>query len=214
MGSCCQLSCTKQEISKVDCILHNQVDSSKNCLDWPDPLWLITVVYSGTQCVRQAFPFVIWLQSPRRAREGHLYLHFLHLVDCPLLPVTFQQCCVIGCGLHILVYFYSMFTSCLVELESHVCSHCHLQAPSGVDAIKWTDLVSQWVYWCLLAELQSTAVWEHDEVDLFGINFWLYLVISNYFFAFWLIILYLIVFIIGKFHGSLATNICKNIQLI
>lgn len=86
----------------------------------------------------------------------------------PLIAWCFPQCHVIGFGLHISVHFYSMFTSCSEQLESHLCSHCHWQAPSGVDDIKWTDLVSLWVYWCLLAELKSAAVWDTTKLILFG----------------------------------------------
>lgn len=95
---------------------------------------LITVVYNCMQCVRRALT-LLHLTAVCSGWPSEL-VTFAHVVHCPLLPVTVQQCHVIGCGLHILVYFYSMVTACFEELESHVCSHCHLQAPCGVDAIK------------------------------------------------------------------------------
>lgn len=109
-----------------------------------------------------AFDFCIW-PSELTARVTKFFAHVVH---CPLFTVTFQQYYVIGCGLPILVYFFSMFTACYEELESPVGARCHLQAPSGVEAIKWTDLMFSEYIGCLLTELQSTTVWTHAKVLL------------------------------------------------
>lgn len=81
------------------------------------------------------FLFAFGFGIPPCAQDGQMS-RFARVVHWPLMPATVQQSHVIDCELHILVCFYSVFTSCAVELESQVCSHCHLQAPSGMDAIK------------------------------------------------------------------------------
>lgn len=71
-------------------------------------------------------------------------------VGWPSEPVGFVHCSlspnacyysIMLCNWLWVAHFYSMFASCVEELQSEVCSHCHLQTPSGVDAFNWTDLV-------------------------------------------------------------------------
>lgn len=115
----------------------------KNCMDWTRPQWLITVVYNSIQCVSQAltFPFAADYHPTVCSGWPSELASFAHVVYSPpycLLLVNnvinWLWVAYLGLFLQYVCFFFE-------ELESHGCSHCHLQAPSGVDAIKWTDLL-------------------------------------------------------------------------
>lgn len=77
-----------------------------------------------------------------------------HIVHCPLMPVTVQQCHIISCELDITTaYLLRVLKNLKVKSAP-----TQLQAPSVIDAIKWAGLVyTVCNYICVLPPICSLS---------------------------------------------------------
>lgn len=116
--------------------------------------------HSSEQCVTSTFEWIVHLFA--------MCKNVWHIVHCPLMPVTVQQCHIISCELDITTA-YLLRALRNLKVKS---APTQLQAPSVIDAIKWAGpIYAVCNYICVLPPICS--VFENmQKLILYWINFY------------------------------------------